>query len=233
MFEEIILEIQEKIEEKQQQIEMLQNLNIDDVDEELFHELCETPLRSSEELLLVAKRIFKNGENFELHPNYIKFSLYGINCYISITRAYSIEIDTSWYKYIKIDDYVYPSDYNRKKLYLTECTNKSTSEIVDILYPDYKNYSKLRKLIFWNSVKDQYVDCEHYVKDIENRQELIYRSKVRRKNSVMEQVDILFNLVIPELLAWTKNVCAYKGTSSTDLDVIAKKENIDERKLKV
>lgn len=79
-------------------IELINSLNICDIDEKLWHELCETPFRESALSLVVARELFPLGDNFKRNPNEIKFEMMGFNLSLPTSRAKGIIVDMSWYK---------------------------------------------------------------------------------------------------------------------------------------
>ena len=75
---EVIQEIDENISELILQKEILQNLDFSKpVDEEIWHKLCETPLRNSDLLGVLVKNIFPLAEDIKVHCNYVYFNLLG------------------------------------------------------------------------------------------------------------------------------------------------------------
>lgn len=94
------------IQENEKEINELKNQNafmqtIDfskPVDEETWHKICETPLRTSQLLGNLVKNTFPEAENIVVHCNYVYFTLLGFKIQIPTSRRHGINIDTSWYK---------------------------------------------------------------------------------------------------------------------------------------
>lgn len=96
---DVITRLNENIEELQSQIALLQSINFSKpVDENTWHELCETPLRSSSLLAALVQNIFPLAENVVVHCNYVYFNIMGFKVQIPTSRRRSINVDTSWYK---------------------------------------------------------------------------------------------------------------------------------------
>lgn len=96
---EALQELQEEIDEKQNQISLIKNIDWSKpVDEEVWHEICETPLRSSDLLGVLVKNIFPDAENINVYCNYVYFSLDGFECGLPTSRCNGVYIKTDWYK---------------------------------------------------------------------------------------------------------------------------------------
>ena len=65
--EESIKDLQEDIAEKQNQIELIKNIDWNSpVNEETWHQICDTPLRISDLLGVLVKNIFPEAENINV-----------------------------------------------------------------------------------------------------------------------------------------------------------------------
>lgn len=95
-----VSQIEEEIVEKQRQIDLLESMDFTKpIDEDTWHELCETPLRSSKLLGVLVKNTFPLAENIVVHCNYVYFDLFGFKVQIPTSRRRGINVDTSWYGY--------------------------------------------------------------------------------------------------------------------------------------
>lgn len=95
-----VSQIEEEIVEKQRQIDLLESMDFTKpIDEDTWHELCETPLRSSKLLGALVKNTFPLVENIVVHCNYVYFDLFGFKVQIPTSRRRGINVDTSWYGY--------------------------------------------------------------------------------------------------------------------------------------
>ena len=73
--EEAIKDLQEDITEKQNQIELIKNIDWNKpVNEETWHKICDTPLRTSDLLGVLVKNIFPDTENINVGCNYVSFA---------------------------------------------------------------------------------------------------------------------------------------------------------------
>lgn len=96
---QVVSQIEGEIVEKQRQIALLKSLDFTKpIDEDAWHELCETPLRGSELLGVLVKNTFPLAENIVVHCNYVYFDLFGFKVQIPTSRRRGINVDTSWYK---------------------------------------------------------------------------------------------------------------------------------------
>lgn len=90
--------INEQISELQGQIDLLNSINIDGViDEELWHQICETPLRSSKLMATFVQNIFPDATDIVVHCNYVYFKIMGFGVQIPTSQARGINVHTGWY----------------------------------------------------------------------------------------------------------------------------------------
>jgi len=68
------------------------------VDEETWHKICETPLRTSQLLGILVKNTFPEAEDIVVHCNYVYFTLLGFKVQIPTYRSQGINVDADWYK---------------------------------------------------------------------------------------------------------------------------------------
>lgn len=107
---EAIEEIKEDIETLKLQIQLLENLDLSkSVDEDIWHNICETPLRSSDILGVLVKNIFPLAENIIVHCNYVYFDMLGFKVQIPTSRCRGINVDLSWYHNYSKPQLYYPS----------------------------------------------------------------------------------------------------------------------------
>lgn len=95
---EAIEDLKEEISEKQSYIELIESIDFTKpVDENTWHQICETPLRSSDLLAKLVKNTFPEAENIVVHCNYVYFELMGFKVQIPTSRRKGINVDTLWY----------------------------------------------------------------------------------------------------------------------------------------
>ena len=95
---EAIKSLEEQISEYKEQIEVVKNTDFNaPVDEDTWHKICFTSLRTSDLMGRLLKNIFPDAEDIKVDSNYVIFTLYGFKCYLPTSDYYNIEVDTSWY----------------------------------------------------------------------------------------------------------------------------------------
>lgn len=96
--EEAIESLEEEILECKEQISVVKTIDINaPVDEDTWHKICFTPLRTSDLMGKLLKNIFPDAEDIKVGSNYVVFTLYGFKCYLPTSDYYNIEVDTNWY----------------------------------------------------------------------------------------------------------------------------------------
>lgn len=95
---EAIQDNEEQIEELKTQIELIKSIDFTNpVDEDTWHKICETPLRTSKLLAVLVKNIFPDAEDILVHCNYVYFNLLGFKVQIPTSWSRGINVDMSWY----------------------------------------------------------------------------------------------------------------------------------------
>lgn len=105
-------ELQSEISENKRQISFLQSFDwTKPVTEEEWHKICDTPLRSSREVLpVLVKNLFPSASNIEVGCNFVFFELYGYKIQIPTSCMRGINISTEWYRYTsRLEDCYYHS----------------------------------------------------------------------------------------------------------------------------
>lgn len=97
--ENAITELNETINDTQNKIAILKSIDFTKpVTEDQWHMICETPLRSSDLLVVLVKNTFPLAENIFVHYNYVYFEMLGFNVQIPTSCCRGVNVDTSWYK---------------------------------------------------------------------------------------------------------------------------------------
>lgn len=134
---EAIKENEEEINELKNQNTFMQTIDFSKpVDEETWHKICETPLRTSQLLGILVKNTFPEAEDIIVHCNYVYFTLLGFKVQIPTSRSQGINIDTSWYK----------TDRGTPQLHLSEA-QKNTLKYYEAL-DNGESWRTLEKLRF-------------------------------------------------------------------------------------
>ena len=122
---EAISRIDEEIKDLQSQKELIEAFDFSKpVDEDTWHKICETPLRSSNLLAVLVKNIFPSAEEIQVHCNYVYFNLLGFKVQIPTSLCSGINVDTSWYSRDNGEPEMYLSDSQiAMKKYFEELDN--------------------------------------------------------------------------------------------------------------
>lgn len=96
---EAINQNEDEIRELKSQIELMKSLDTNRaIDENTWHKICETPLRTSNLLATFVKNTFPASENILVRCNYVYFNLYGFEVQIPTSYSRGININTNWYQ---------------------------------------------------------------------------------------------------------------------------------------
>ena len=231
--------LKEEISFKEELVKTLQELDIEKtVDEEKWHILCESPLRNSTVLCQILKNIFPKATNIKLQPNYIKFELYDFGCRIPITRCRGIEVDTYWWRRIRLPEKIYNNiTHIMYKYFLAKDEKANWKILFDLRLNSLDYYPTFIKFLMWfgkykwkddhrteweNEFKRQY---DEYLKNVEEAQKNILEMNTKAKN--------FFYVLIPELSKFSKKISAWdEPFGSERIKMIMEKENINEDLIK-
>ena len=67
------------------------------INEEEWHEICKTPLRSSDILCVIIRNIFPQAKNIKRYSNCVVFDLLDFSISIPTSNCRGISISTKWY----------------------------------------------------------------------------------------------------------------------------------------
>lgn len=207
-----LAKIQNNIDELNKQKELIKNIDFSKpINEEEWHEICKTPLRSSDILCVIIRNIFPQAKNIKRYSNCVVFDLLDFSISIPTTNCRGISISTKWY----IPDKDIP------KLALENYDNilrlKKYFELVDTKSVWYKfvHWDELAKCRISNAEYDRkwFLFCKWFLyykwkndrrKDFEKRLEQIQLNHkknveeyIRKRNDAKERVKILVNFVLP------------------------------------
>ena len=236
---EAIQEIDENISELMLQKEILQNLDFSKpVDEETWHKLCETPLRSSGLLGVLVKNIFPLAEDIKVHCNYVYFSLLGFKVQIPTSCRQGINVDTSWYccSYWKEPELVYDPVINKMTKYFDAVNNhKGWYECAKNRIRFGESCRKWVLFLMWFGkykwkpiTSKQKQDYENRKRENEERYERNLEKYKKEFKETQERVNLLFNELIPMLDKFSTKHFSYndQGWNSVSLEKIKKNEEL-------
>ena len=217
--EEAIKDLQEDITEKQNQIELIKNIDWNKpVNEETWHQICDTPLRTSDLLGILVKNIFSEVENINVGCNYVSFDLYGFRCALPTSRRNGVYIETGWYQ--KDDGQpTLPetiSQYHMRRYFQAKDDKENWEVLFNERLSSYKSCRNWIKLIMWFGYykwKNVHREIweEAFVENQNKLDRMIEKYNQTRKE-MHDKTKIMVEIVIPELKRFSMNV--YKLRSS-------------------
>lgn len=222
--------LQKEIQEKQHQIKILENLNIEQpVSETTWHQICLTTMRESQLMGTLLKAIFPEAEDIKVGANYVFFRLYDFKCYLPTSFEKCILIDTSWYTPEKIRLY---DDWKGPKIdKIEEFLKKENPTLFDKVefaigrYPEFAigGYLKPYELIYYLKHKkevENYTNRERLKEELKQSQ-MNYAVEVLKKENknreIYHKVQTMEHDLLPELYKFTDSVRS-KHRTYCDLD---------------
>lgn len=245
--EDAIKELKEEISEKEQYISLIKNLNISDtLNEDNWHEICETPLRYSNTVLSsFIKNMFPEAENIKVGCNYACFELYGFSCQIPTSRGRGINVNLDWYKQVRP-----PKDYTPKYLIKEqeyfELLNSKTDwkELAELKYEiekEKKGHGRTDSLnpfilfFWWHFYGKRDKINQHNSHELYMNYKVQYANRVTKyeieKEKMHEKCILLNEKLLPEINKFSTKHFKYNGGLFLDgeisIDKILKLEGID------
>lgn len=231
--------IKRTIVEKEEHIKLLQSINDQTkISEEIWHELCRTPLTSSD-LTNVVQNIFPDATNFDTRPDYILFQLYGEEIWLPRFYSNCVRIDLGWYhnytngQYMPKEVWSHPFYAMRQKKYyeaLEKHAGWRTLFNISVQQGDqYKTstafilwfikYKRLMERIDKVNFEQQY---EHDTKIFKSDMQEYENDKQKQHERCLK----LFQDVIPKLYEFTSTVNIICTSDVKDLNMIKALERL-------
>lgn len=212
-----IQSIDNEITELQQRKEFLKSIDTKKVlNEDEWHELCQSCLRSNSILNVFVANIFPNATDIHVGPNYVKFTLYDINCYLPTSLVKGIEIDVK--QFVKTKEPIYMdrnTTYISPKLeILNNYINANNwDEKSSIIIGN--GYKKSARFILWHCKykfkHKEYLEKQKlYQEEYDGNFEQITKTYSELVNKQKDMINIIKSKVIPELSKFTDNIRLYK-----------------------
>lgn len=208
---EAIDEINEEISKLQSQKTLIENIEIKGkISEDIWHEICETPLRHSSVMANFVANLFPNATNIIVHCNYVYFDLYGFKIQIPTSRQRGINVDLSWYASYKNTGKptLYLSLSNQRRLKYYEYCDKGYkwNEKAKIICGGWNS----RLVLFINYLfektkyneKDRIKFEKEYRENKEKYEERLERYEIK-KEDIHERVKLFKEKVLPEIDAFS------------------------------
>lgn len=232
----------EAIQENEEEINKLKNQNkfmqtIDfskPVDEETWHKICETPLRTSQLLGILVKNTFPEAEDIVVHCNYVYFTLLGFKVQIPTYRSQGINVDADWYKRDRGTPQLHLSEAQKNMLKYYEALDNGES---------WRTLAKLR-LHYTNSIlnyKDWFLPFawflkykwkkldrnkfERQIKEMEDNLEKRIENYKQERKDMHDKASLLRDTVLPMLDKFSTVHRNYNDSCTTiSIDVILSSE---------
>ena len=230
--------VQELLEEKQEienRINLIQSIDwAKPVTEDVWHEICETPLRGTDLLKVLVTNIFPEAEDIRVGANYVNFKLRGFDVQIPTSRCRGINVGTNWYKNPNatvIEPRIHSETTKYMKMYFDAVDNKEGWKKQAKARLHRAGYNDFGLFIAWfGKYKWKKVDRECFEKQYQTEEEnyrLRKEKKQQERNYVLEKVNIMKNEIIPILDKFsTKHFAYYDGSNHKTPEEIFKIENM-------
>lgn len=230
---EALQELQEEINEKQNQISLIKNIDWSKpVDEEVWHEICETPLRSSDLLETIVKNIFPEAENIKVGCNYVYFKLYGFDCGLPTSRCYGVYIKTDWYKKDSGEpcNPYFGSHMNMKKYFDAKDDNKKWDILFKYRFPYQSSYRKWIRFILWFGYYKWKDDHRKEWEEVFKKDEISFKKRVENycdERKMIHQNSVkMVNILFPELQKFSDKIHTLDSSWHCNVEDIIKWENL-------
>ena len=233
-----ICSIDEEIAELNKRKELLQKIDLTKpIDEDLWHELCETELRYSDVLCDIIRIIFPNAENINRSCNYVFFEIKNFKISIPISRCRGINVDTSWYQYSKKPKYIYYPDtieYDMKKYFELKNSGGSWQEMVKLrIHNTYHRYKQWYLAVLWFGKYKWKDDNQQYWEEKFKSIEKKYYEKVKKvdkeNSTIKEKRRVFLKEIIPEIEKFSTKHYKYEDSMNISyqpsIEEIIKDEN--------
>lgn len=226
---EAVQENEEEINKLKSQNAFMQTIDFSKpVDEETWHKICETPLRTSQLLGILVKNTFPEAEDIVVHCNYVYFTLLGFKVQIPTSRSQGINIDTSWYKTDQGTPQLHLSKAQKNMLKYYEALDNGESwrTLAKLRLPYYKDWTL--PFVWFLKYKWKKLDRDGFERQIEemedNLEKRIENYKQERKD-MHDKALLLRETVLPMLDKFSIVHRNYNDSRTTiSIDVILSSE---------
>lgn len=228
-----IREINEQISELQAQVNLINSFDFSKpVDEDTWHQLCETPLRYSDLLAKLVKNIFPLAENILVHCNYVYFDMMGFKVQIPTSRRQGINVDVSWYEKDNGEPTTVYSEAVQNMIdYFDAVDNKKG------WYERARNrltYGKCFKkwvlfIVWWFKYRWKDPNRKQF-EEAKRKQEKYFKERVEKYRSkrkvIKDKTEILLNELLPLLDEFSTHHYKYNDQGRYTIEQIRKFENL-------
>lgn len=229
---EALQELQEEIDEKQNQMNLIKKVDWSKpVDEEVWHKICETPLRSSDLLGVLVKNIFPDVENINVHCNYVYFNLDGFECGLPTSRCRGVYIKTDWYKKDngKPGSCYFANHSVMKKYFDAKDNGEHWDTLFGYRLPYLSHYKKWIRFILWFGYYKWKSDHREKWEKIFKENETTFIERVNRYNEerkiIHDKAENMVKVLIPKLKKFSDKIYRFDN-SWYDIEKIIEWENL-------
>lgn len=224
-----IQENEEEINKLKSQNAFMQTIDFSKpVDEETWHKICETPLRTSQLLGILVKNTFPEAEDIVVHCNYVYFTLLGFKVQIPTYRSQGINVDADWYKRDRGTPQLHLSEAQKNMLKYYEALDNGESwrTLAKLRLPYYKDWTL--PFVWFLKYKWKKLDRDGFERQIEemedNLEKRIENYKQERKD-MHDKALLLRETVLPMLDNFSIVHRNYNDSRTTiSIDVILSSE---------
>ncbi|MEG1563775.1 MAG: hypothetical protein RR365_08620 [Bacteroides sp.] len=210
--------------EKEKQIFLLKHLDMSEiVSEDRWHDLCQTPLRTSDLLAQLVLNIFPDAEGIHVGCNYVYFTLYGYEIQIPTSLCRGINVDTTWFCEFTTPRIIFSRNEERMKRYF-ECLDTKAGWYKCARYRLGRRWQKWYLfVIWWTRYKWKNAHREEW-EAIFDKAEKQYQERLSsfydKKKQMDEKIISFVETVLPEINRFSKEHYEYDGNITVRIDKI-------------
>lgn len=238
--QEAVEELQNEKEHIEEQIQFLQTLDLTKpVNQEMWHMICDTPLRTSDDLLTLLYSIFPDAIDGKVGCNYVSFHLYDFECQIPTYHKNAIGVKMDWtYKLNKPAYFYLDTPSERMQKYFRNLDNHASWEtLLDLRVSDYSNLPKFIKWILWFGKykwkDDHRKEWEEKFEEDEQKYQKALQTYQENLKQLKKKIEIFQTKLLPTLLTFTSTVLVgnTEKTAEEFLKEIMEKNEIEPEKI--
>lgn len=198
------------------------------VDEETWHKICETPLRTSQLLGILVKNTFPEAEDIIVHCNYVYFTLLGFKVQIPTYRSQGINVDADWYKRDRGMPQLHLSEAQKNMLKYYEALDNGENwrTLAKLRLPYYKDWTL--PFVWFLKYKWKKLDkdgFERQIKEMEDNLEKRIENYKQERKDMHDKALLLRETVLPMLDKFSTVHRNYNDSRTTiSIDVIFSSE---------
>lgn len=226
---EAVQENEEEINKLKSQNAFMQTIDFSKpVDEETWHKICETPLRTSQLLGILVKNTFPEAEDIIVHCNYVYFTLLGFKVQIPTYRSQGINVDADWYKRDRGTPQLHLSEAQKNMLKYYEALDNGESwrTLAKLRLPYYKDWTL--PFVWFLKYKWKKLDrdgFERQIEEMEDNLEKQIENYKRERKDMHDKALLLKDTVLPMLDNFSTVHRNYNDSRTTiSIDVILSSE---------